>query len=251
VLHPGRRTGLLVGGLGLLWGWRLRRLQTSVRRYAASWAASRDEPGAPGALLHVALGDSAAQGIGASRPERGWVGLLAARLALAQPRPVHLVNLSVSGARLADVVAGQLPALRALPRPPDLLTVAVGGNDLRHHDAEGFARDLEALVAGLPVGPTVLADVPFFGHGRAERDAAAAAALLRAAAQARGLVVAELHELMRLQGWRALGSWAADGFHPGDRGHRTWAEAFWRALTADEALRARLGLQEDLPYGRA
>lgn len=123
------------------------------------------------------------------------------------------------------------------------MSVAVGGNDLRHYNRETYAAALAALVAGLPVGPTVVADIPYFMHGHFERDAAAAAAVLRDLANPRGLVVAPLHETMRAHGWQAMAtSYAADWFHPNNRGHRTWQAAFWRAITADPALSARLGL---------
>lgn len=231
-----------LGVLALVWLGRLWRLRRSVDRYATVWRGSQRADDTDGGLLYVALGDSAAQGIGASSPSHGYVGLLAAALERASGRPVRLVNLSVSGAKIVDVVREQLPALARLPRP-DLVTVAVGGNDLRRYDADGCAAALATLVAGLPVGPTVVADVPYFMHGHVERDAAAAAAVLRDLAGRRGLVVALLHEKMRAQGWRAMGtSYAADWFHPNDRGHRTWQEAFWQAITADPALSARLGL---------
>lgn len=238
---------LAVGVVVLAWLGRLWRLRRSVGRYATFWQGQRTQStdaagGAQGGLLYIALGDSAAQGIGASSPSRGYVGLLATALERASGRPVQLVNLSVSGAKTADVVREQLPALARLPTP-DLLTVAVGGNDLRRYDADGCAAALAALVAGLPVGPTVVADVPYFMHGHFERDAAAAAAMLRDLAGRRGLVIAQLHEQMRAQGWKAMGtSYAADWFHPNNRGHRTWQAAFWHAITADPALTARLGL---------
>lgn len=226
----------------LVWLRRLSRLRRSVSRYAAFWRASQHTDVVDGGLLYVALGDSAAQGIGASSPYHGYVGLLAAALERASGRPVRLVNLSVSGAKIADVVRDQLPGLARLPGP-DLVTVAAGGNDLLRYDPDGCATALARLVAGLPVGPTVVADIPYFMHGHFERDAAAAAAVLRDLAGRRGLVVALLHEKMRVQGWQAMGtSYAADWFHPNDRGHRTWQAAFWQAITADPALSSRLGL---------
>lgn len=235
---------VLLGVVVLLWLSRLWRLRRSVDRYAAFWRASREAPEGDAArgLLYVALGDSAAQGIGASRPGHGYVGLLAADLARAAGRPVRVVNLSVSGAKIEDVVREQLPALARLPTP-DLVTVGVGGNDMRRYDANSYAHALGALVKGLPVGPTVVADVPYFMRGHFERDAAAAAAVLRDLAGHRGLVVAALHEQMRAQGWRAMGtSYAADWFHLNDRGHRTWQVAFCQAIAGDLALSTHLGL---------
>src|SRR5918995_2824211 len=54
----------------------------------------RDHAAADGELLYVAVGDSAAQGIGASRPDRSYVGVLADDLRAATGRSVRVVNLS-------------------------------------------------------------------------------------------------------------------------------------------------------------
>jgi len=90
-------SGVLALVLALLgvWGVRLWQLRHQVDRDRDYWAAPKGEPGG---ILYVALGDSVAQGIGASGPERGYVGLLAERLRIATGRPVLVVNLSRSGA---------------------------------------------------------------------------------------------------------------------------------------------------------
>jgi lysophospholipase L1-like esterase len=56
------------------------------------------------------------QGIGARDVSGGWVGQLHARLA-AEGHRIRLINLSVTGARVRDVVDRQLPQLPALGRP--------------------------------------------------------------------------------------------------------------------------------------
>lgn len=216
--------------LSAVWGLALLRLARSVATSATYWSEPRGETGG---LLYVALGDSAAQGIGASSPDKGYVGLLAERLRERTGQPVEVVNLSRSGARISDVVDDQLPALEALGRTPDLVTVAIGGNDVPTYDAEGFAASVALLVDALPPG-TYVADVPYWMHGRFERDAQIAADVLTAAAIARGLRPVALHEAQRRAGWSAmLTHFAADWFHPDDRGHRLWADAFWREIEAD------------------
>ena len=94
--------------LGTVWAVRLVGLVRDVGRYADHWSQPR---GQTGGLLYVALGDSAAQGIGASTPDRGYVGLLAERVRERTSRSVEVVNLSSSGARIGDVLDTQLPAL--------------------------------------------------------------------------------------------------------------------------------------------
>lgn len=137
----------------------LGRLHRTVAADAAYWAQPRGEAGA---LLYVARGDSAAQGIGASRPERGYVGLVAQRLRDTTGRPVQVVNLSRSGARIADVLERQLPELAALGRTPDLLTVAIGGNDVRAYDRATFARAADRLTGA--AGAAGAAEAAGDGH---------------------------------------------------------------------------------------
>ena len=211
--------------LGGWWGWRLWQLRRSVGQYRTYWSVPQGEAGG---IVYVALGDSTAQGIGASRPERGHVGLLARRLRATTGRPVTVVNLSRSGARIHDVVVEQLPRLARLA--PDLVTVSVGSNDLRHYDGDRFRNDVDALVAGLPPG-TVVGDMPWFMHGGTGRKSGDAANYVAAKAGDRGLPVARLHRAMRERGWRSMiTDFAADWFHPNDRGHRVWADAFWEAI---------------------
>ena len=229
-----RRHRALACAVGLLavlastWAAKLGRLALSVGEYADYWSEPRGETGG---LLYVALGDSAAQGIGASRPERGYVGLLAQRLRESTGEPVQVLNLSRSGARIADVLDTQLPALLASGRRADVLSVAIGGNDVRAYDRATFAAATDSLTAALPAGAFV-ADAPYFMHGRWERDSQQAADLLTGSAVARGLRPVPLHEALRAQGPGAmLTQFAADWFHPNDVGHRVWADAFWEQIT--------------------
>jgi hypothetical protein len=132
-------TLMLVG----VWGTRLWQVRQEVARYRLYWSVPRGESGG---IVYVALGDSTGQGIGASSPERGYVGLIAQRLRVATHRPVQVINLSVTGARVRDVVAGQLPKLAGMSA--DVVTVAVGANDVREYDAARFRTDVDALCRG-------------------------------------------------------------------------------------------------------
>lgn len=230
--------GLLLVLLVLLtlWAIKLVQIARSVEQAREYWSQPRGEPDG---LLYVALGDSAAQGIGASRPALGYVGLLADQLRDSTGEPVQTVNLSRSGARIDDVLQHQLPHLQRLQ--PDLVTVAIGGNDILGFDIETFTEQVDALTAALPPG-TVIADVPYFMHGRWERDATQAARVLTQSARARDLTVVPLHEQLRAEGWQAmLTQFAADWFHPNDRGHRIWAQAFWSRIS-EPPVADRLGI---------
>lgn len=210
---------------------KLFRLAQSVEINRSYWA---DPRGERGGIVYVALGDSAAQSIGASRPERGYVGLLAKWMREETGSPVLVVNLSRSGATVRDVLDTQLP--RLLPLQPDIVTVAVGGNDIRSYNPARFAADVEELAAALPAG-TLVADVPYFMHGRWEDDADQAAETVAKGARAHQLQVVPLHRALRDRGAIAmLTDFAADWFHPNDRGHRVWADALWTELRRSPAL---------------
>lgn len=214
----------------VVWCVSLLGVQHSVVEAREHWARPR---GDAGGLLYVALGDSSAQGVGASRPDLGYVGLLADQLRAETGRPVQVINLSRSGARVGDVVREQLPRLAALQ--VDVVTVAVGGNDVRGYDARAFTADVGQLTARLPAG-AVVADVPYFMHGHWERDADEAARTVRRSAESEGLTVVPLHAALQREGWTAmLTQTAADWFHPDDHGYRVWAAAFWPAVQAAAA----------------
>jgi acyl-CoA thioesterase-1 len=216
------RAGLV--GLAAFQAYRWLRVATSVQRYERYWTRRRLRPGE---LRYVALGDSLAQSIGASHPERGYVGLLAARLEAATGLGVEIVNLSATGVLISDVLERQLPALRALDPPPNLVTVTIGTNDAGRRDHDGIADRFDALCAALPPG-TLVADLPKFHHGRrglAGRDAAAAVRdVLRRHPH---LVAVELDAPTAANG---LALRSADLFHPNDRGHRQYADQFWQAI---------------------
>ncbi|MGI8575003.1 MAG: SGNH/GDSL hydrolase family protein [Egibacteraceae bacterium] len=225
------RPALIAGAVGFTaWTPRLLRLRRQVPSYAAYW---RDRAEQPGAFRYLALGDSVAQGIGASAPQHGYVGLLAERAAARLGVEVAVENLSRGGARVTDVLSEQAPLLAG--RQADLVTLAIGGNDVAHYGEPTFVRALAELLDALPEGAFV-ADLPDFGGGPRLLRARRASALVRAYVANRPLRPVPLEQVTAAR-MRAFGSYAADWFHPSDRGHEVWADAFWReiepTLTAD------------------
>jgi lysophospholipase L1-like esterase len=79
-----------------------------------------------------------------------------------------------------------------------VVTVAVGGSDVRAHDRSTFAAQVDRLTRALP-GGTYVADAAYSRHGR----------------------------------WRSTPQFAPDGFHPIGRGHREWADAFWQEMSSE------------------
>ena len=188
----------------------------------------REQRAARGELLYVAIGDSAAQGIGASRPGRSYVGFVAAHIRAVSAKQLRVVNLGISGATLGIAIAKQLPALAKLQ--PDIVTVSIGANDMPSFEPTRFAAELESLFAALPPH-AIVADLPTFYFLPAEKKVRIANRLLREAAARHSLVVVPLHRAMRRQGlWGVTTQFAGDLFHPNDRGYKVWASAFYAAV---------------------
>ncbi|MGR0319294.1 SGNH/GDSL hydrolase family protein [Agromyces sp. ZXT2-3] len=202
----------------------------------------RDHAKVRGEILYVALGDSAAQGIGASRPDHSYVGLLARLMRDTTGRTVRVVNLSVSGATTSLAVQDQLPKLAKFR--PDVMTVSIGANDIAKWDQEAFERNLREIFAAVP-SHALVADLPFFYFPHNERKVAVANLILRRVAAERGLEVVRLHRETRVRGWRRIFThFANDWFHPNDHGYQVWADAFRPAVLA--SLEARFPVDDSL-----
>ena len=177
-----------------------------------------------GELLYVAIGDSTAQGIGASRPGRSYVGELAKHIRTHTGRTVRVANLGVSGSTVRGALIDQLPKLRKLE--PDIVTVSIGANNMADFNAEKFESDLRRLFDGLPAH-AIVADLPSFYFLPAEKLVRIGNAIVRAVAAEHGHTVVPLHARMKRQGpWGVSTQFAGDLFHPNDRGYRVWASAF-------------------------
>ncbi len=201
---------------------RLLQLRTSVANYAKYWRQYPDQ----GTFTYVALGDSATQGIGASRPELGYVGLLAQHLQQTTGKTVRIVNLSVSGAKITDVLEKQVPQL--VKYKPDLITVAVGTNDVTSYDAAKFQSQYDKLAAVLPPG-SVVANIPYFGGLiRANDKAIEASEYISEAAHKYNLPLVDLQAETRAK--QSIFNYAADGFHPSNRAYKIWEAAFWKTI---------------------
>ena len=117
-----------------------------------------------------------------------------------------------------------MPRLEALDVVPDLVTCAIGSNDvIRRTPLPLLERDLREIIGRLPPG-SVVATLPA-GLGR-ER-AAAIDAVIRSAAAERGFRVADVGAHT---GPPWDGKYAEDRFHPSALGYADWAAAFAEAL---------------------
>lgn len=170
----------------------------------------------------VVFGDSLGQGIGASSPDLGYVGLLRELLKEEAASEIAVLNLSRSGARIDDVLSLQLPAFAASGVRPFATVCTVGSNDLlRSVRLIKTSRKVRTLVEGLPAG-AVLATVPAKGSMAAKL----LNRLIKYEVGNQGVALADVGAA--LTSWR--GHLARDGFHPNDRGYRIWSREFASAL---------------------
>lgn len=204
-------------------------LVTQNVRYTNYWAERRALPSQSNELLYVALGDSAGASIGAYSPEKGYVGLIAKALEEKTGKNVRVINLSMPGATVNDGIKKQLSVLKTYQ--PDVITVELGANDVVKGWSEpAFRRDMSMLMEGLPKHALV-SDLPYFGGGikrTAEKNVPRANQIIRELAAEKGLTVAPLYEVTKAKDSPLI--YAADYFHPNNRGHHNWFEAFWREL---------------------
>lgn len=202
----------------------LRRVHAQVAVYARLWEESNVVALAATGPLWVALGDSTAQGIGASSPDLGYVGQLDRAMEAHWGQAWRVVNLSRSGARAIHVLDSQLPRLEALGQRPDLVTCAVGANDVVNRTPrEKVEEQLRRIIERLPEG-AVVATIP---QGLRQEPSLRLNRLIRSQAEARGLVVADVYDHT---GPPWDGKLAEDRFHPGALGYAHWAAAFAEAL---------------------
>lgn len=191
--------------------------------------------GCEGVVHYVALGDSAAQGVGASHWARATWRCSGAGSRWRRGGRSRSRTSRVSGAISGDVVAGQLPALAELGFEPDIVTLDIGGNDVVFaigNTVESFAASFDKILAGLPAGSFV-GDVPWFVIPGLEQRSRAMASRAVELIERHGHHKVPIYGAMRQEG-RLLyyTKTAADWFHPNDKGHQEWADLFWMQIEA-------------------
>ena len=226
-------SGLRAGPFGR-WADGVTAMRDDCAAFARHWQAHNDGVLAEEGPLWVVLGDSTAQGLGASSPDGGYVGQVLAGLRQQSGLPWRVLNLSVSGALTRDVTGAQLPRV---PAGADLVTCGIGVNDILYTSPAKLFADLRALIAAVP-DHTVLLDLPlpagcwgFLGRASVPYVTRINRAI-RAGAAARGLPVAQVSAHFRPP-WP--GKFASDCFHPSQAGYRDWSRALLAAVASTPA----------------
>ena len=210
---------------------RLGELYTQLARYQKYWLKSNLVPVEPQDFVYVAFGDSAAQGIGASKPDKGYVGLIAKELQNEHER-VKVLNLSKSGAKIADVLQTQLPLYEQLNlKNRHIATIEIGANDIISFNSQKFEAEMDELMTKLPKD-TIISDVPSFSgsrYAKYESRVLEANSIIHSLAGKHGFNPARLHN--KVSANHGLRTFAADLFHPSDYGYKTnWLPAFMERI---------------------
>jgi acyl-CoA thioesterase I len=221
-------SGLRVGPLGR-WADGVIALRGDCVTFADHWDAHNRHVLTENGPLWVVLGDSTAQGLGAPSPMGGYVGQVLGELRQRTGQRWRVLNLSLSGALIRDVLGHQLPLL---PAAADLVTCGIGANDILYSAPAKLFADLRTLIGAVPDG-TVLLDLPLPAGiwgiiGRASVPYVTRInQTIHQTAGVRGLAVAEISAHF-LPPW--TGKFAGDCFHPSQDGYRDWARALLAAI---------------------
>ncbi|MFI6830452.1 SGNH/GDSL hydrolase family protein [Kribbella sp. NPDC050241] len=205
-------------------------VDVQAKTYADFWTRQNEKALTADGPLWVVLGDSTAQGLGASSPLHGYVGQVLNALRRTG-NPWRVLNLSRSGAQTRHVLADQLPLVEGLQ--PALVTCGIGNNDILGTPPKRFRDHLGQMIERLPSSSVVMdltvPDGLWRIGGVASPYVAGINQLISATATARGLTVAEVSRHARPP-WR--GMLAPDSFHPNNLGYRRHADALLAALPA-------------------
>ena len=209
---------LLVEIAALLW------LRNTVSVYGNFWL---DNAKVDGEITYLALGDSAAQGIGATSPQKGYVGLIAKDIQTKTGKTVRTINVSKTGAKMDDYLKDQAPIIKTLK--PDIITVEIGANDIAAFNATEYRTKFKKVLATLPDGSYV-SNMPLFNSRPGSTENAK---------QASKIIAEELRAYPKLifvdletetQKNRSIFGFAPDLFHPNNLSYKNWANAFLKKI---------------------
>lgn len=224
--------GITLVAIAVLYALSLFGLYTQLARYKHYWERNNQQAATRGEILYVALGDSTAQGIGATHPDKSYPGVIRQELAEQEGKPVRLVNLSESGAKVRAVIDTQLPALEKLGiNDRTIITIEIGANNMFNFNASKFESEMDELMGKLPP-QALISDLPYFGESRfksKQAHVAVANDIMYRLAEKHGFKLVPLHAQIQRNG--GLRTFAADWFHPSNTAYReNWAPVFLERL---------------------
>lgn len=195
----------------------VREVADQIEPYTDWWNIQNDQAITNQGPLIAVIGDSMSLGIGASAPDKGYLGLIRDQLVANDGQPWQMVNLGQWGDKLSDGIERQLPALAGI-RQPDHLIVCIGSNDMVWGASLGKVRRGMRTIAEAVPGPAQICTL----IGSSPRSIIANRSLITIANETGHEIVNPWFK------WR--GKQASDRFHPDDEGYVMMASAFCAAL---------------------
>jgi len=216
--------------------WRAHNERVLARRANEQGQEHEQDP----APIWVVLGDSTGQGLGAPSPKGGYVGQALQQLRRRTGKHWRVINLSVSGALIRDVLADQIPLLPDLGVQPDLVTCGIGANDILYSAPARLFSDMRSLLGTVPDN-TVLLDLPLpagawgiVGRMSVPYITRINRVIYEVGAE-RNLPVAQVSAHFTPP-WP--GKFSCDNFHPSQDGYRDWTRALLAAIPAADTIPA-------------
>lgn len=210
----------------------LAELSSQLVRYRNYWNKNNEQTPQAGELVYVALGDSAAQGVGATSPDRGYVGLIGKELKSSTGKPVRIINLSKSGAGIRHALDVQLPKYESLDLPKKhLFTIDIGANDIISFDEAKFEKEMDELMSRLPK-TAIMTSIPSFQGSRLvkyEDRVLKANKIMDRLAKKHHRQLATFNN--STQQTKSLKAFAVDFFHPSNYGYKVnWLPVFMEKI---------------------
>jgi len=189
---------------------------------------SREKP-----FSYVALGDSTVEGVGASQPARSYTGIIHEHLKQARKNTIYN-NFGKSNAKISDILKTQLD--KAIALQPDLITISIGANDIRHRTPiKEFEHNLELLLKTLKKETTAeiiinnvppLANAPIIPkHMRIATGLLLSRInnVIKKQAEKSNVIMVDIYNqsLLFVRNYPEVVS--KDGLHPSDFGYAIWA----------------------------
>lgn len=171
------------------------------------------------------MGDSTAIGVGASSPQKSFVGILREKIKAKKNKSVRIVNLSHSDASFEDVLVKQLPKLSQ--EEANLVIVSAGRANVDSKTLN--INTLNRLMEMLPSGITYFTEIPAGYDPKKNRIAAQFNEILKETGEGHAVDVIPLYDTtLKYQFDFSYYDW--DFIHPNDKGHGIWADLIYSSI---------------------